>query len=193
MDHFQDLRSEMILTMERLGIEIEVQHHEVASGGQAEIDMRYDTLLRDGRQADALQVRGEERRAQRRVLGDVHAEALVPGQRVGDALPPVAVAAAASRSSTPRPVTPDCPTSGGGTSAGCSSMRRRCLRSPRRRRTPTSASSRVTRRRSTSCTPSGTARPRAGSRCTRRARRPSGSSSAAPTRRATLTSRSRRC
>jgi glutamine synthetase len=46
MDHFQDLRSEMILTMERLGIEIEVQHHEVASGGQAEIDMRYDTLLR---------------------------------------------------------------------------------------------------------------------------------------------------
>ena len=46
MDHFQDLRSEMILTMERLGIEIEVQHHEVASGGQAEIDMRFDTLLR---------------------------------------------------------------------------------------------------------------------------------------------------
>src|SRR5207253_11064459 len=27
MDHFQDLRSEMALTMERLGIEIEVQHH----------------------------------------------------------------------------------------------------------------------------------------------------------------------
>jgi glutamine synthetase len=46
MDHFQDLRSEMILTMESLGIEIEVQHHEVASGGQAEIDMRFDTLLR---------------------------------------------------------------------------------------------------------------------------------------------------
>jgi glutamine synthetase len=45
-DHFQDLRSEMILTMERLGIEIEVQHHEVATAGQAEIDMRFDTLLR---------------------------------------------------------------------------------------------------------------------------------------------------
>jgi glutamine synthetase len=44
-DHFQDLRSEMILTMERLGIEIEVQHHEVATAGQAEIDMRFDTLL----------------------------------------------------------------------------------------------------------------------------------------------------
>ncbi len=44
-DHFQDLRSEMILIMERLGIEIEVQHHEVATAGQAEIDMRFDTLL----------------------------------------------------------------------------------------------------------------------------------------------------
>jgi glutamine synthetase len=45
MDHYQDLRSEMILTMERLGIEIEVQHHEVGTAGQAEIDMRFDTLL----------------------------------------------------------------------------------------------------------------------------------------------------
>jgi glutamine synthetase len=45
MDHFQDLRSEMILTMQRMGIEIEVHHHEVGTGGQAEIDMRFDTLL----------------------------------------------------------------------------------------------------------------------------------------------------
>ena len=45
-DKFQDLRSEMILTMIRLGIDIEVQHHEVATAGQAEIDMRFDTLLR---------------------------------------------------------------------------------------------------------------------------------------------------
>ncbi len=45
MDHFQDLRSEMCLAMERHGIEIEVQHHEVGTAGQAEIDMRFDTLL----------------------------------------------------------------------------------------------------------------------------------------------------
>jgi glutamine synthetase len=46
MDHYQDLRTEMALEMERCGIEIEVQHHEVGTAGQAEIDMRYDTLLR---------------------------------------------------------------------------------------------------------------------------------------------------
>ncbi len=45
MDHYQDLRSEMIITMEKLGIEIEVQHHEVGTAGQAEIDMRFDKLL----------------------------------------------------------------------------------------------------------------------------------------------------
>ncbi|MCL4448973.1 MAG: type I glutamate--ammonia ligase [Actinobacteria bacterium] len=45
MDHFQDLRSEMVLCMQRMGIDVEVHHHEVATAGQAEIDMRFDTLL----------------------------------------------------------------------------------------------------------------------------------------------------
>jgi glutamine synthetase len=35
----------MILTLEKLGVEVEVQHHEVGTAGQAEIDMRFDTLL----------------------------------------------------------------------------------------------------------------------------------------------------
>ncbi|MDP9022759.1 MAG: type I glutamate--ammonia ligase [Actinomycetota bacterium] len=46
MDHYQDLRSEMIVNLQRAGIEVEVQHHEVGTGGQAEIDIRFDTLLR---------------------------------------------------------------------------------------------------------------------------------------------------
>jgi glutamine synthetase len=46
MDHYQDLRSEMVLNLEKVGIEIEVHHHEVGTAGQAEIDMRYDTLLK---------------------------------------------------------------------------------------------------------------------------------------------------
>ena len=45
MDHFQDLRSEMALQLERLGIEVEIQHHEVGTAGQAEIDIRFGTLL----------------------------------------------------------------------------------------------------------------------------------------------------
>jgi glutamine synthetase len=45
-DHYQDLRSEMTHNLEEAGIQIEVQHHEVGTAGQAEIDMRYDTLLR---------------------------------------------------------------------------------------------------------------------------------------------------
>ena len=45
-DHYQDLRSEMTHNLEISGIEIEVQHHEVGTAGQAEIDMKYDTLLR---------------------------------------------------------------------------------------------------------------------------------------------------
>jgi glutamine synthetase len=45
-DHYQDLRSEMVAELERAGVAIEVQHHEVGTAGQAEIDMRFDTLLR---------------------------------------------------------------------------------------------------------------------------------------------------
>ena len=45
MDKFQDLRTEMLLVLESLGIDIEAQHHEVATGGQAEIDMRFKPLL----------------------------------------------------------------------------------------------------------------------------------------------------
>jgi len=45
-DTQQDLRTEMCLEMEKLGIVIETQHHEVATAGQAEIDMKFDTLVR---------------------------------------------------------------------------------------------------------------------------------------------------
>lgn len=45
-DSQQDIRTEMILEMEKAGIQIEKHHHEVATAGQAEIDMRYDSLTR---------------------------------------------------------------------------------------------------------------------------------------------------
>ncbi|MGZ3598992.1 MAG: type I glutamate--ammonia ligase [Ktedonobacterales bacterium] len=45
-DTLQDLRSQMVLNLEQAGIEVEAQHHEVSTGGQAEIDMRFDSLLK---------------------------------------------------------------------------------------------------------------------------------------------------
>jgi glutamine synthetase len=44
-DTMQDLRTEMVLEMEKLGIVIEAQHHEVATAGQAEIDMLFSPLV----------------------------------------------------------------------------------------------------------------------------------------------------
>jgi glutamine synthetase len=46
LDTQQDIRTEMVLTMEELGLQIEKQHHEVATAGQAEIDLRFDTLVK---------------------------------------------------------------------------------------------------------------------------------------------------
>src|SRR5467141_3512717 len=53
LDQQQDIRTEMCLVMEQLGVTIERQHHEVATAGQAEIDYRFDTLVRS---ADAMMV-----------------------------------------------------------------------------------------------------------------------------------------
>ncbi|MFW5874906.1 MAG: type I glutamate--ammonia ligase [bacterium] len=50
MDKGQDIRTEMMLTLEDLGIDVECQHHEVATAGQAEIDMRFKPLLEMGDQ-----------------------------------------------------------------------------------------------------------------------------------------------
>ena len=44
-DSLQDLRSEMVLILEEVGVAVEAQHHEVATGGQSEIDMRFCELV----------------------------------------------------------------------------------------------------------------------------------------------------
>jgi glutamine synthetase len=45
-DQLQDARTNMVSTLEDIGVAVEAHHHEVATGGQGEIDMRYATLTR---------------------------------------------------------------------------------------------------------------------------------------------------
>ncbi len=52
-DSLQDFRSELVLKMAEAGIEVEVHHHEVATAGQCEIDMRFKSLTR---MADQMQL-----------------------------------------------------------------------------------------------------------------------------------------
>ncbi len=44
-DTQQNIRTEMVLTMERVGIDVEVHHHEVATGGQGEIDIKFCPMV----------------------------------------------------------------------------------------------------------------------------------------------------
>jgi len=44
-DSLMDLRSEMVKIMQQVGLEVETQHHEVASGGQCEIDLKFSPLV----------------------------------------------------------------------------------------------------------------------------------------------------
>jgi len=45
-DTYHDLRTEMVLELKRVGINVEAHHHEVATGGQSEIDVKYAPLLK---------------------------------------------------------------------------------------------------------------------------------------------------
>ncbi len=52
-DSLQEFRSELVLKMAEAGVEVEVHHHEVATAGQCEIDMRFKTLTK---MADQMQM-----------------------------------------------------------------------------------------------------------------------------------------
>ena len=88
-DTLQDLRSEMALVMQQIGMTVECHHHEVATAGQCEIDMKFDTLVA---MADKLikykyVVKNVARRA--RQDRDLHAQAPVRRQRLRHARPSV--------------------------------------------------------------------------------------------------------
>lgn len=51
LDQTVSLRTDMVRTLQKAGIRVEMHHHEVGSGGQGEIDLRFNTLTR---QADIV-------------------------------------------------------------------------------------------------------------------------------------------
>ena len=53
VDAGQDVRSKIVMALEATGVPVEVHHHEVATAGQSEIDLRYGPLLR---MADSIQI-----------------------------------------------------------------------------------------------------------------------------------------
>jgi len=44
VDHFADLRDQIVLELDALGLEVERSHHEVGTAGQAEINYRFDSM-----------------------------------------------------------------------------------------------------------------------------------------------------
>ena len=48
VDHYADLRDNMVLAMDAAGLQVERAHHEVGAAGQAEINYKFDTLLHAG-------------------------------------------------------------------------------------------------------------------------------------------------
>ena len=185
-DHYSDLRDAMVQALLAAGIQVEKAHHEVGTGGQAEINYAFSPLL----------LAGDQMMKFKYILKNV------------------AWAAGKTVTFMPKPLFGDngsgmhCHQSlwkdgaplfydergygslsevAAGTSAACSITPRACWRSPTPRSTPTTGWCQASRPRSTWSTPPATAPPACGSRSPAPHRRPSGWSSGSPTRPATPT------
>ena len=138
MDHYQDLRTEMVLNLQKVGIDVEVHHHEVGTAGQAEIDIRYDTLLKtaDNVMKYKYVVKNTARQAGKTVTFMPKPIFMDNGSGMHTHQ---SLWKEGETSSGTRSATRGCRTPPGGTSAGCSSTPRRSWRSPPRPRTRTAA------------------------------------------------------
>ena len=91
VDAFQDIRAAMCKACEEMGLVVEVHHHEVATGGQCEIGVGANTLVKKADEVQILKYALHERGGQLRQERDLHAQAAGGGQRQRHARAPVAV------------------------------------------------------------------------------------------------------
>jgi len=178
VDHFTDLRDDMVRNLAGVGLEIERAHHEVGTAGQAEINYKFNTMLAaaDDVMKFKYVVKNTAWAAGKTVtfmpkpiFGDNGSGMHVHQSLWKEGVPLFADEAGYAGLRTWRATT----------SVACSTTRRACWRSRTRRRTRTTVSSRASRLRSTSCTRAVTAPHVSVSRSPARTRRPSASSSAA--------------
>ena len=189
LDSAQDMRGEMLAAMASMGVKVEKHHHEVASA-QHELGMKFDTLTL---MADQMQIYKYCIHNVAQSYGKT--ATFMPKPVYGDNGSGMHVHQSIWKDGKPvfagnkyADLSQECLWYIG----GIIRTRRRSTPSPTRRRTPTSGSSRATRRRCCSPIRRATARPPAVFRGPPR-RRPSASRSASPTRPPTPTSPSRRC
>jgi glutamine synthetase len=177
-DTLHDLRADMAMTLEAVGIPVEVFHHEVATGGQCELSMKFNSLkkMADWTMWYKYVVKNVARANGRTAT-------FMPKPIFGDNGSGMHCHQSIWASRTWRSIT----------SAAFSSTPRPSARSPTRERTATSAWCLATRRRSTWPTRRETVRLRSVSRLAAARRRPSASSSVARTRPRIRTSLLRRC
>ena len=118
MDKYQDLRTDMVLNLEKVGPDDRGPPPRGRHGRAGRDRHAVRHAAHDRRQRHEVQVRRQEHGVPGRQDRDVHAEAAVHGQRLGDAHPPEPVGPAASRCSGTRSTTAGSATSRAGTSAG---------------------------------------------------------------------------
>ncbi len=132
VDHFADLRDQMCIALDDARARVERSHHEVGTAGQAEINYRFDTLRTSADKVMLFKyiVKNVAHAAGKTVT-------FMPKPLFGDNGSGMHCTSrcgrTASRCSTTSSATAACPTWPAGTSAACSSTRRRCWRSPTRR------------------------------------------------------------
>ena len=91
VDHYADLRDEMSLALDALGLQVERAHHEVGTAGQAEINYRFDTLASSADKVMLFKYVIKNVAWQAGKTVDLHAQAALRRQRLRHALPPVAL------------------------------------------------------------------------------------------------------